>query len=113
MLVALLSLLIVSSVAYSPEGMSTWLRVLQRELKSNPYAGYFQLATVEGGKPRVRTVLFSGFAERDGKTAILFKTSKLSRKFQSADNSAVEICWWMEQSSVQFRFQGEVPPSPL
>lgn len=88
---------------------SPFLAVLSHHIKRNPYAGYFTMATVENGKPRARTVLFQGLAEQnDGSVGICIKTHKRSNKIVRSDSLATEIVWWMEQTSVQFRFSGNI-----
>ena len=65
---------------------------------------YVQLASVTAeGAPRVRTVVFRGFAP-DGRLKII--TDARSAKVK--ESKAVEMCWWFSQSSEQYRFTGEM-----
>ena len=88
---------------------SPFRSLLKRHMQANPYAGIVTLATVENGRPRARTVLFQGLAERaDGSIGICIKTHSESNKKAKVDSPAVEIVWWMESTSVQFRFAGDI-----
>jgi hypothetical protein len=89
-------------------GIMPFRDLLKYHMKNNPYSGYVTLATIENNKPRARTVLFQGLVERGDKLGIAIKTSATSRKIVNADNEEVEIVWWMENTSVQFRFSGPV-----
>jgi len=83
--------------------------LLKRQIQQNPYAGYVTMATVENNRPRARTVLFQGLAENpDGSLGICIKTHAKSSKVTKADSAAVELVWWMELTSCQFRFHGDI-----
>jgi hypothetical protein len=91
------------------KSMSPFAALLKRHIQQNPYSGYVTMATVENSRPRARTVLFQGLAEEsDGSLGICIKTHKGSSKVTKADSAAVELVWWMEQSSVQWRLQGDI-----
>ena len=81
--------------------------LLETHLRRNPHAGYVQLATVEDGRPRVRTVLFQGlcilYMNQQEHLGLCIKTSRASNKVQRAESDLTEICWWMEDTMVQFR----------
>ena len=65
---------------------------------------YVQLATVDADNaPRCRTVVFRGFAP-DGRLKII--TDKRSAKVK--ESRRVEVCWWVSQSSEQYRFAGDI-----
>ena len=86
--------------------------LLETHLRRNPHAGYVQLATVEDGRPRVRTVLFQGlcilYMNQQEHLGLCIKTSRASNKVQRAESDLTEICWWMEDTMVQFRFSGPI-----
>jgi len=89
--------------------VSPFAVLLKRHIQQNPYAGYVTMATVENSRPRARTVLFQGIAENaDGSIGICIKTHAKSSKVTKADSAAVELVWWMEQTSCQFRFHGDI-----
>lgn len=86
-----------------------WIGTFSNHLKKNPMsAGTLSLATVEQGKPRVRTVLFQGIVEKDGKSGIAIKTSRESRKIRNSDSTSVECCFWLQETMVQFRLSGNM-----
>ena len=88
-------------------GVVPWReRIVGSIAKSRKIRGgnYVQLASVdESGLPRVRTVVFRGFAP-DGCLKII--TDARSQKVQQSKH--VEVCWWFSQSSEQYRFAGEL-----
>ena len=87
-----------------------------------------QLATVdpENGRPSVRTVVFRGFlpgdlldygandgADHTAESCLLcFVTdsrvskSRHVRDTRDDEGAAVELCWWLDEASVQFRVAG-------
>ena len=88
---------------------SHWMSLFQVQLRSNPQsAGTLSLATVEGGKPRVRTVLFQGLVIKDGREGIAIKTSRESRKVKNSDSNAVECMFWLQETMTQFRLSGNM-----
>ena len=89
--------------------MVPWKSVLMNSVRMSPASGYVTLATIENGRPRARTVLFSGFIEgKDGQLGIAIKTSSLSRKITEASSPHVEIVRWLEDAMQQFRFSGKI-----
>lgn len=89
--------------------VAPWIDSFRNQLKNNPMsAGTLSLATVEQGKPRVRTVLFQGIVEKDGKSGIAVKTSRESRKIRNSDSTFVECCFWLQETMVQFRLSGNM-----
>jgi pyridoxamine 5'-phosphate oxidase len=89
----------------------SWLIDLEKALKRNKrdaHNRYFQLATVDSeGWPRVRTVVFRGFADQTG--ALLFITDLRSGKMGSIETGGkAEACWYFTQSREQFRLQGHL-----
>ena len=79
----------------------SWLNDLERAIKGNKrdaHNRYFQLATVDSeGWPRVRTVVFRGFADQTG--TLLFITDSRSEKMSSIESGGkAEACWYFTQS---------------
>ncbi|MFM7648877.1 MAG: pyridoxamine 5'-phosphate oxidase family protein, partial [Cyanobium sp.] len=72
----------------------------EREGRS-PAARWLQLATVAGdGTPRVRTLVFRGWA---GDTGLDLLTDARSAKAdQLARQPAVELCWLLPRARMQF-----------
>ncbi|PLX85917.1 MAG: pyridoxamine 5'-phosphate oxidase [Desulfuromonas sp.] len=65
----------------------------------------FQLATVEGGAPRVRSIMT---AINDGR-GLFFCTGRLKdMNRQLQNNPQVELCFFDPESNVQVRIEGEV-----
>jgi hypothetical protein len=69
---------------------------------------YLNLATIERGLPRSRTVVFRGLAELQNGTGLCFCTDARSQKVVQRDNKKAEICWYFSVTQQQFRFQGIV-----
>lgn len=88
---------------------AAWVLRLEDALRSNPRAGFMTIATVEGGEPKARTVVFRGLAhDSNGQPALVFATDGRSKKVLDADSPSIEVCWWLERTSLQFRFHGTV-----
>lgn len=67
-------------------------------------AGYFHLATVADGRPKVRAIMLY----RAGKDGIIFHTSRLKDLYkQLAANPAAEICVYDPAQNLQIRVSGE------
>ena len=86
---------------------------LRRCMALDPSAQCLQLATVECGHPRNRTVLlegvrFSDFDKTNSRVVVCFKASNRSSKVVHADNDCIEICWWFPRAGVQWRVAGTV-----
>ena len=89
----------------------SWLQDLEKAIKRNKrdaHNRYFQLATVDCERlPRVRTVVFRGFADQTG--TLLFITDSRSEKMSSIETGGkAEACWYFTQSREQFRLQGRL-----
>jgi pyridoxamine 5'-phosphate oxidase len=96
----------------TPDPLPPWRPLLraarQREGRS-PAARWLQLATVAAdGTPRVRTLVFRGWAEAavldlltDGRSA---KVAELKQQ------PAVELCWLLPRARSQFRLRGRLEP---
>merc|ERR1712227_1074488 len=82
-----------------------YLRDLMQHEKNDPYSAFVTLATVEGGKPRARTLLHQG-TDRCGR--LLVKANERSNKIKNRDSDLVELVWWFERASAQFRFSGTI-----
>jgi len=84
----------------------TWqeaLRRAKRRAKKHPVARYAQLATVDEGEARCRTVVVRGIDD-DG---IGFVTDGRSAKVgQLAANDRAELCWYFVGLREQFRLRG-------
>ena len=80
----------------------------EREGRS-PAARWLQLATVAAdGSPRVRTLVFRGWA---GDTGLDLLTDARSAKAAELERQpAVELCWLLPRARMQFRLRGAVVP---
>lgn len=98
----------------SPDPLPAWRALLRgaREREGlMPQARWLQLATVAAdGTPRVRTLVFRGWAEAaaldllsDGRSA---KPAELVRQ------PAVELCWLLPRARCQFRLRGTLQRLP-
>ncbi len=89
-----------------------WHSVMKKSIKKSRAirgGNYVQLATVQDGAPRVRTVVFRGWLPNTNHPTMSFITDKRSSKVaECAVNSSAEVCWWFPVSSEQFRLRGEL-----
>jgi len=72
---------------------------------------WMQLATVcaHTQRPSVRTVVFRGFTEHEGKTFLKFITDKRAAKVYDIQcDPNVEICAYFQETREQFRIAGSV-----
>lgn len=70
---------------------------------------YVQIATIENGKPKCRTVVFRGFLNYMGSEWMKMITDARSEKVtQIASSPACEMVWWFSQSSEQYRISGDL-----
>ncbi|KAJ8601441.1 hypothetical protein CTAYLR_005933 [Chrysophaeum taylorii] len=85
--------------------MTLWRERIKTSIaKSRDMKGgnYVQLATCDhDGEPRVRTVVFRGFAPNGAMKMI---TDKRSAKV--SESTRCELCWWFPRSSEQYRISG-------
>lgn len=90
-----------------PPWRSHLSRALHRN-RSQPYARYLQLATVDNqGFPANRTVVFRGFLEDSDQ--LQFITDVRSNKIdQIKAKPWAEICWYFSKSREQFRLFGKL-----
>ena len=91
--------------------LAPWRSHLSRALhrnRSQPYARYLQLATVDTqGLPANRTVVFRGFLE--GSNQLQFITDFRSDKIAHIKAKPwAEICWYFTKSREQFRLFGKL-----
>ncbi len=112
------------------KALPPWREPLARALhrnRSQPFARYFQLATVRSnGRPANRTVVFRGFV--DPQTAenrspvqshsLKLVTDQRSEKMtQLAQSAWAEACWYFTKTREQFRLAGQItqvdPTTPL
>jgi PPOX class probable FMN-dependent enzyme len=99
----------------------SWRSLLETSIaKSRKIRGsnYVQIATVEQGEPRCRTVVFRGFLNLpsdhslsnrcDDMTCIMKMCTDLRSKkvAQSAQQPIAEIVWWFPKTSEQYRIRG-------
>jgi pyridoxamine 5'-phosphate oxidase len=96
-----------------------WATQIDESLAKNnqpPVDRYVQLATVtEDGEPRVRTVVFRGWADAPlpgDSPALSFITDSRSDKMRQSD--AAEVCWYLVEAREQFRCAPPAaqPPRP-
>ena len=88
--------------------MPPWLSqliYLQQSESESYLSKLIQLATVsDDNKPRVRTVVFRGWS--DSFDMKIFTDKRSSKVIELKDNNNVEACWFLPNSSCQFRFRG-------
>lgn len=99
----------------SPNPLPPWRPLLraaqQREGKRSPHARWLQLATVAAdGTPRVRTLVFRGWA---GPAALdLLTDGRSAKPRELAQQPAVELCWLLPRARSQFRLRGHLQTLP-
>lgn len=94
----------------SDDPLPPWRALLkgarQREGRA-PAARWLQLATTApDGTPRVRTLVFRGWAE--GATLDLLTDGRSAKASELAGQPAVELCWLLPRARSQFRLRGRV-----
>lgn len=78
----------------------------QREGRS-PAARWLQLATVAAdGTPRVRTLVFRGWADAD--VLDLLTDGRSAKVAELEHQPAVELCWLLPRARSQFRLRGRI-----
>lgn len=93
-----------------PDHLPPWRPLLraarQREGRS-PAARWLQLATVAAdGTPRVRTLVFRGWAE--AAVLDLLTDGRSAKVAELAQQPAVELCWLLPRARSQFRLRGRI-----
>ena len=93
-----------------PSSLPPWrqlLRGAQEREGRLPQARWLQLATVgTDGTPRVRTLVFRGWAEPA--TLDLLTDGRSAKPAEVASQPAVELCWLFPRARSQFRLRGRV-----
>ena len=92
------------------EPLPSWRPLLssarEREGRS-PQARWLQLATVApDGTPRVRTLVFRGWAGATGLD--LFTDGRSAKPAELVHQSSVELCWLLPRARSQFRLRGSL-----
>ena len=102
----------------APDPLPPWrplLRTARDREGRAPQARWLQLATVASdGTPRVRTLVFRGWAGTDGLD--LLSDGRSAKADELAVQGAVELCWLLPRARCQFRLRGTVldlPAEPL
>jgi pyridoxamine 5'-phosphate oxidase len=100
-----------SSLASLPPWRSVLRGAREREGKRSALGRWLQLATVApDGTPRVRTVVFRGWA---GAALLDVLTDGRSAKMAELSHQSVgEICWLLPRARVQFRLRGPLAVLP-
>ncbi|MFW6730484.1 MAG: pyridoxamine 5'-phosphate oxidase family protein [Synechococcus sp.] len=92
----------------APDPLPPWrplLRTARDREGRAPQARWLQLATVAGdGTPRVRTLVFRGWAGTDGLD--LLSDGRSAKADELAVQRAVELCWLLPRARCQFRLLG-------
>jgi hypothetical protein len=99
----------------------SWRSLLEVSIaKSRKIRGsnYVQIATVEEGEPRCRTIVFRGFLKVpedhkiynvvDDQTCLMKMCTHLKSKkvAQNSDQPIAEMVWWFPKTSEQYRIRG-------
>ena len=93
----------------SKDFVSWFTRIQGSIAKSRKIRGgnYVQIATVDEGKPKCRTVVFRGFIDHAGSSWMKMITDARSEKVaQIMASPSCEMVWWFPKSSEQFRISG-------
>jgi pyridoxamine 5'-phosphate oxidase len=96
----------------TPDPLPPWRPLLraarQREGRS-PAARWLQLATVAAdGTPRVRTLVFRGWAE--AAVLDLLTDGRSAKAAELEQQPSVELCWLLPRARSQFRLRGRLEP---
>ena len=87
------------------------LRAAKEREGRSAAARWLQLATVAAdGTPRVRTLVFRGWAE--GAALDLLTDGRSAKPAELAQQAAVELCWLLPRGRCQFRLRGRLAPLP-
>ena len=90
------------------EAMPPWRPLLRAALRRegrSVAARWVQLATTgRDGSPRVRTLVFRGWAE--GNQLELFSDQRSEKVKEVTNNEAVELCWLFPKARQQYRLRG-------
>ncbi len=87
------------------------LRAAREREGRSPTVRWLQLATVAAdGTPRVRTLVFRGWAE--GAALDLLTDGRSAKPAELRQQPAVELCWLLPKARCQFRLRGELLTLP-
>ncbi|MCT4364012.1 MULTISPECIES: pyridoxamine 5'-phosphate oxidase family protein [Synechococcaceae] len=87
------------------------LRAAREREGRSPAARWLQLASVAvDGTPRVRTLVFRGWA--DGEALDLLTDGRSAKPLELQWQPAVELCWLLPKARAQFRLRGQVLALP-
>ena len=93
------------------EPLAPWRSPLAKALhknRSQPFARYFQLATVRSDRtPANRTVVFRGFLQ-DTNSLMIISDRRSQKTDQIAQNPNAEACWYFTKTREQFRLSGSL-----
>ena len=93
------------------EPLAPWRSPLSKALhknRSQPFARYFQLATVRpNSTPANRTVVFRGFLQ-DTNSLMMISDRRSQKIAQIERNPSAEICWYFTKTREQFRLSGSL-----
>ena len=91
----------------SPDPLPPWrplLRAAREREGRSPQARWLQLATLApDGSPRVRTLVFRGWAE--SASLDLLSDARSAKAAEVEHQPLVELCWLLPKARVQFRLQ--------
>ena len=87
------------------------LRAAREREGRSPAASWLQLATLApDGTPRVRTLVFRGWA---GSASLdLLSDGRSAKLAELQHQPAVELCWLLPRARAQFRLRGMAAPPP-
>mmetsp|Transcript_32793 Transcript_32793/g.94071 ORF Transcript_32793/g.94071 Transcript_32793/m.94071 type:complete len:273 (+) Transcript_32793:223-1041(+) len=106
--------------ASDPKSWRSLLEVSIAKSRKIRGSNYVQLATVEDGEPRCRTVVFRGFQKLDSGHSLSNECDSLSTTFkmctdlrsrkvkQYKEQNTAEIVWWFPKSNEQYRVRGNL-----
>ena len=91
------------------EPLAPWRSPLSKALhksRSQPFARYFQLATVRSDRtPANRTIVFRGFLQNTN-SLMMISDRRSQKTDQIAQNPSAEACWYFTKTREQFRLSG-------
>lgn len=87
------------------------LRAAREREGRSPTSRWLQLATTAAdGSPRVRTVVFRGWA--DAAVLDLLSDRRSAKAHELSRQPAVEMCWLLSKARAQFRLRGQLLSLP-
>lgn len=101
-----------TTIPFMNDSLPPWrplLRGAQAREGRSPAARWLQLATVAAdGTPRVRSLVFRGWARGD--TLDLLTDGRSAKRVELQRQPALEICWLLPRARSQFRLRGSLEP---